>query len=149
MDSMLSTSVVTRRGLLAAGAAVAGLGLTACAGGTGAGSAAGSSAGSAATGNAAVTTMRVGALQGPTGMGLVGLMDNTGAVEDLAEANGTELAEDSPVGTNPADIDALANSYEFSSPRSSSKETLTCSACLPTLQRRSTSAPRALSRCFA
>lgn len=113
MDSMLSTSVVTRRGLLAAGAAVAGLGLSACAGGTGAGSAAGSSAGSAATGNAAVTTMRVGALQGPTGMGLVGLMDNTGAVEDLAEANGTELAEDSPVGTNPADIDALANSYEF------------------------------------
>ncbi len=106
---------LSRRSFLASIAATAGLGLAGCTASshTIGSAAAGSTAGSASAAGQAVTTVRVGALQGPTGMGLVGLMDNTGALADLAATNGTERAEDSPVGTNPAGIGALANSYAF------------------------------------
>lgn len=108
------TLSISRRALAgAAGATLAGLGLAACTGEPAGTGSAGSASGSAPAASEVVTTMRVGALQGPTGMGLIGLMDGTGAVEELAAASGTELAEDSPVGKNPAGIDALANSYEF------------------------------------
>ncbi|WP_222419878.1 ABC transporter substrate-binding protein [Enorma burkinafasonensis] len=112
MDSQMVT--ISRRTLMgAAGATLAGLGLAACTGEPAGTGSAGSASGSAPAAGEVVTTMRVGALQGPTGMGLIGLMDGTGAVEELAAANGTELTEDSPVGKNPAGLDALANSYEF------------------------------------
>lgn len=112
MDSQMVT--ISRRTLMgAAGATLAGLGLAACTGEPAGTGSAGSASGSAPAASEVVTTMRVGALQGPTGMGLIGLMDGTGAVEELAAANGTELTEDSPVGKNPAGLDALANSYEF------------------------------------
>lgn len=113
MRTDFNTLSISRRALVgAAGATLAGLGLAACTGGPASTGSAGSASGSAAA-SEVVTTMRVGALQGPTGMGLIGLMDVTGTVEELAASNGTELAEDSPVGKNPAGIDALANSYEF------------------------------------
>lgn len=99
MRTPLTEASISRRTLLAgSAAAVAGLGLAACDNGTA---------------NDVVTTMRVGALQGPTGMGLVGLMDAVDMLEDLAAAGGIELTEDSPVGKNPAEIGHLANSYEF------------------------------------
>lgn len=111
-DSQMVT--ISRRALVgAAGTTLAGLGLAACTGEPAGTGSAGSASSSAPAASEVVTTMRVGALQGPTGMGLIGLMDGTGAVEELAAANGTELTEDSPVGKNPAGIDALANSYEF------------------------------------
>ncbi len=111
-DSQMVT--ISRRALVgAAGATLAGLGLAACTGEPAGTGSVGSASGSAPAASEVVTTMRVGALQGPTGMGLIGLMDGTGAVEELAAANGTELTEDSPVGKNPAGLDALANSYEF------------------------------------
>ena len=113
--SIPHTAALSRRGFLASIAATAGFALAGCtaASYTSGSAIAGSTAGSASATGQTVTTVRVGALQGPTGMGLVGLMDNTGAIEDLAAANGTELAEDSPVGKNPAGIGALANSYAF------------------------------------
>ena len=108
-DSQMVT--ISRRALVgAAGATLAGLGLAACTGEPAGTGSVGSASGSAPAASEVVTTMRVGALQGPTGMGLIGLMDGTGAVEELAAANGTELTEDSPVGKNPAGLDALANS---------------------------------------
>lgn len=107
MRTPLTETLISRRSLIAASAAaLSSLGLAACGN-------AGTNAGSEPAANDVVTTMRVGALQGPTGMGLVGLMDADGTLEDLAAANGIELAEDSPVGKNPAGIGALANSYEF------------------------------------
>ena len=107
MRTPLTETLISRRSLIAASAsALASLGLAACGN-------ASANAGSEPAANDVVTTMRVGALQGPTGMGLVGLMDADGTLEDLAAANGIELAEDSPVGKNPAGIGALANSYEF------------------------------------
>lgn len=113
MRTDFNTLSISRRALVgAAGATLAGLGLAACTSEPASTGSAGSASGSAAA-SEVVTTMRVGALQGPTGMGLIGLMDVTGTVEELAASNGTELAEDSPVGKNPAGIDALANSYEF------------------------------------
>lgn len=114
MRTDFNTLSISRRALAgAAGATLAGLGLAACTGEPAGTGSAGSASGSAPATSEVVTTMRVGALQGPTGMGLIGLMDGTGAVEEFAAASGTELAEDSPVGKNPAGIDALANSYEF------------------------------------
>lgn len=113
--SIPHTAALSRRGFLASIAATAGFGLAGCtaASYTSGSATAGSTAGSASAAGQTVTTVRVGALQGPTGMGLVGLMDNTGAIEDLAAANGTELAEDSPVGKNPAGIGELENTYAF------------------------------------
>ena len=65
------------------------------------------------------TTVRIGALKGPTGMGLVGLMDaagmfaagNAAATDD--GSSGDAVATDTPVGANPAGIGALENDYEF------------------------------------
>lgn len=113
---------INRRSFLSGAAALAaGLGLAGCAGGNGTGSQAGSAgdAGSGTSAAADLTTVRVGALKGPTGMGLVGLMDAAGmfAAGDTAEtddgAASDTSAADSPVGTDPAGIGALANTYEF------------------------------------
>lgn len=113
---------IDRRSLLTGAAALAaGLGLAGCAGGSGTGSQTGS-AGNAGSGTSAAadpTTVRIGALKGPTGMGLVGLMDAAGmfAAGDASETDdGTASdtsAADSPVGIDPAGIGALANTYEF------------------------------------
>lgn len=90
---------------------LAGMGLAGCGnanttpGSTPAGSASESGTDGAAT---TVTTMRVGALKGPTGMGLVGLMDHVGAIRKPEDAG-----DDSVVGTNPAGIGSLKNTYEF------------------------------------
>lgn len=110
-------AAMSRRSFVAGGAfALAGIGLSACSSGTGAGSSAGSAA---RVTSANATTMRIGALKGPTGMGLVGLMDAAGmfaagdeAHTDDGTASSTPAA-DSPVGTDPAGIGTLANTYEF------------------------------------
>ena len=94
------TVPISRRGVIAAFGAAAILGISGC------------SDGSPAA-DAEPVTVRVGALRGPTGMGLVGLMDADGMLADLAAAGGVELAADTAVGTDPAGIGKLANSYEF------------------------------------
>ena len=94
------TATISRRGFIAAFSAAAVLGISGC------------SDGSPAA-DAEPITVRVGALRGPTGMGLVGLMDADGMLADLASAGGVELAADTAVGTDPAGIGKLTNSYEF------------------------------------
>ena len=95
-----ATACISRRGVLAAFGAAAILGISGCSDGS-------------PTADAEPVTVRVGALRGPTGMGLVGLMDADGMLADLAYAGGVELAADTAVGTDPAGIGKLANSYEF------------------------------------
>lgn len=108
--------------VMGAASVLAGLGLTGCGGNAGAGSSATVNAGSgmnSSSEGAEPTTVRVGALKGPTGMGLVGLMDAAGmfAAGDAAAtddgSSSDAAATDTPVGTDPADIGALENDYEF------------------------------------
>lgn len=103
-----SVSTPSRRGFLAAIAAAAGLGLTGCTATsrTNGSAAAGSAAGSTSLAGG-VVAVRIGALQGPTGMGLVGLMDAAGAL------TAPQDAADSPVGSDPAGIGESENTYAF------------------------------------
>lgn len=103
-----SVSTPSRRGFLAAIAAAAGLGLTGCTATSRANgsAAAGSAAGSTSLAGG-VVAVRIGTLQGPTGMGLVGLMDAAGAL------TAPQDAADSPVGSDPAGIGELENTYAF------------------------------------
>ncbi len=103
-----SVPTPSRRGFLAAIAAAAGLGLTGCTATSRANgsAAAGSAAGSTSLAGG-VVAVRIGALQGPTGMGLVGLMDAAGAL------TAPQDAADSPVGSDPAGIGELENTYAF------------------------------------
>lgn len=103
-----SVSTPSRRGFLAAIAAAAGLGLTGCTATSRANgsAAAGSAAGSTSLAGG-VVAVRIGALQGPTGMGLVGLMDAAGAL------TAPQDAADSPVGSDPAGIGEPGNTYAF------------------------------------
>lgn len=94
------TAPISRRGFFAAFGAAAILGIGGC-------------SDEGPTVDADPVTVRVGALRGPTGMGLVGLMDADGTLADLASALGVELAADTAVGTDPAHIGKLANNYEF------------------------------------
>ena len=107
---------------MGAASVLAGLGLTGCGGNAGAGSSATVNAGSgmnSSSEGAEPTIVRIGALKGPTGMGLVGLMDAAGmfaagdaAVTDDGSSDDA-VAADTPVGTDPAGIGALENDYEF------------------------------------
>lgn len=101
-------ALLSRRGFVASCACgvLAGLGLVGC---TGEDVPAGSTPAAGSTGDTTEpqATMRVGALRGPTGMGLVGLMDCVGAIA------APEDGGDTVVGTNPADIPALDHAYEF------------------------------------
>lgn len=108
--------------VMGAASVLAGLGLTGCGGNAGAGSSATVNAGSGTNSSsegAEPTTVRVGALKGPTGMGLVGLMDAAGmfAAGDAAAtddgSSSDAAATDTPVGADPAGIGALENDYEF------------------------------------
>ena len=103
-----SVSTPSRRGFLAAIAAAAGLGLAGC---TATSRANGSETNGSAAGSTSpagrATTVRIGALQGPTGMGLVGLMDAAGAL------TAPQDAADSPVGSDPAGIGEPENTYAF------------------------------------
>ena len=108
--------------VMGAASVLAGLGLTGCGGNAGAGSSATVNAGSgmnSSSEGAEPTTVRIGALKGPTGMGLVGLMDAAGmfAAGDAATtddgSSGDAVATDTPVGADPAGIGALENDYEF------------------------------------
>lgn len=108
--------------VMGAASVLAGLGLTGCGGNAGAGSSATVNAGSgmnSSSEGAEPTAVRIGALKGPTGMGLVGLMDAAGmfaAGDAAATDDGSSddaAATDTPVGTDPADIGALENDYEF------------------------------------
>ena len=108
--------------VMGAASVLAGLGLTGCGGNAGAGSSATVNAGSgmnSSSEGAEPTTVRIGALKGPTGMGLVGLMDAAGmfAAGDAAatddSSSGDAVATDTPVGADPAGIGALENDYEF------------------------------------
>lgn len=107
---------------MGAASVLAGLGLTGCGGNAGAGSSATVNAGSgmnSSSEGAEPTAVRIGALKGPTGMGLVGLMDAAGmfAADDAAAtddgSSGDAAATDTPVGADPAGIGALENDYEF------------------------------------
>ena len=106
--SSSSVSTPSRRGFLAAIAAAAGLGLTGCTATSRANgsAAAGSAAGSTSLAGG-VVAVRIGTLQGPTGMGLVGLMDAAGAL------TAPQDAADSPVGSDPAGIGEPENTYAF------------------------------------
>ena len=108
---------ISRRRALALGAAALGSASLAALG-TGcanqdekSGSAAGStSAGSAAlSADAAGTTLRIGALKGPTGMGLVGLM----AAADFVDTAAIDQEDGASLPADPAGIGKLANTYEF------------------------------------
>lgn len=108
--------------VMGAASVLAGLGLTGCGGNAGAGSSATVNAGSgmnSSSEGAEPTAVRIGALKGPTGMGLVGLMDAAGmfAADDAAAtddgSSGDAAATDTPVGADPAGIGALENDYEF------------------------------------
>lgn len=108
--------------VMGAASVLAGLGLTGCGGNAGAGSSATVNAGSgmnSSSEGAEPTIVRIGALKGPTGMGLVGLMDAAGmfAAGDAAAtddgSSSDAAATDTPVGTDPAGIGALENDYEF------------------------------------
>lgn len=108
--------------VMGAASVLAGLGLTGCGGNAGAGSSATVNAGSgmnSSSKGAEPTIVRIGALKGPTGMGLVGLMDAAGmfAAGDAAAtddgSSSDAAATDTPVGTDPAGIGALENDYEF------------------------------------
>lgn len=108
--------------VMGAASVLAGLGLTGCGGNAGAGSSATVNAGSGTNSSSEgtePTIVRVGALKGPTGMGLVGLMDAAGmfAADDAAAtddgSSGDAAATDTPVGADPAGIGALENDYEF------------------------------------
>lgn len=112
-------ATITRRAFASGLATIAiGLGITGCSSNTDGGSNAGSGVNSSSEG-AEPTTVRVGALKGPTGMGLVGLMDAAGmfAAGDAAAtddgSSSDAAATDTPVGTDPAGIGALENDYEF------------------------------------
>lgn len=112
-------ATITRRAFASGLATIAiGLGITGCSSNTDGGSNAGSGMNSSSEG-AEPTTVRIGALKGPTGMGLVGLMDAAGmfAAGDAAAtddgSSGDAVATDTPVGANPAGIGALENDYEF------------------------------------
>lgn len=107
---------------MGAASVLAGLGLTGCGGNAGAGSSATVNAGSgmnSSSEGAEPTIVRIGALKGPTGMGLVGLMDAAGmfAAGDAAAtddgSSSDAAATDTPVGADPAGIGALENDYEF------------------------------------
>ncbi|WP_239285014.1 ABC transporter substrate-binding protein [Collinsella sp. An2] len=103
----VSQMSVSRRGFVMGGLGIlAGLTLASCTNADDHSAAGSAQAGSAPTTSDAVT-MRIGALKGPTGMGLVGLMDATGALS----APDNDAA--SPVGTDPAGIGSLATTYEF------------------------------------
>lgn len=108
--------------VMGAASVLAGLGLTGCGGNAGAGSSATVNAGSgmnSSSKGAEPTIVRIGALKGPTGMGLVGLMDAAGmfAAGDAAAtddgSSSDAAATDTPVGADPAGIGALENDYEF------------------------------------
>lgn len=108
--------------VMGAASVLAGLGLTGCGGNAGAGSSATVNAGSgmnSSSEGAEPTIVRIGALKGPTGMGLVGLMDAAGmfAAGDAAAtddgSSSDAAATDTPVGADPAGIGALENDYEF------------------------------------
>lgn len=108
--------------VMGAASVLAGLGLTGCGGNAGAGSSATVNAGSgmnSSSEGAEPTAVRIGALKGPTGMGLVGLMDAAGmfAADDAAAtddgSSSDAAATDAPVGADPAGIGALENDYEF------------------------------------
>lgn len=100
---------ISRRSLLSGFAVVAGgLGLAGCSAGTIVDNEGSGSSEKQPT-DSNPTTVRIGTLQGPTGMGLVGLMDACGALKDLAAQNNVEL----PENDNPADIAKLVNTYEF------------------------------------
>lgn len=115
-DQTTQRTILSRRAFTGGLAGLVGsLCLAGCSSGTtaGSGSAAAGSAGSGAA--TASTTVRIGALQGPTGMGLVGLMDAAGmfaAADETSDGAATD-ATDSPVGSDPAGIGELANTYEF------------------------------------
>ncbi len=108
--------------VIGAASVLAGLGLTGCGGNAGAGSSATVNAGSgmnSSSEGAEPTIVRIGALKGPTGMGLVGLMDAAGmfAAGDAAAtddgSSSDAAATDTPVDADPAGIGALENDYEF------------------------------------
>ena len=112
-------ATITRRAFASGLATIAiGLGITGCSSNTDGGSNAGSGMNSSSEGTEP-TIVRIGALKGPTGMGLVGLMDAAGmfAAGDAAAtddgSSGDAVATDTPVGTDPAGIGALENDYEF------------------------------------
>lgn len=124
--SRAAATILDRRAFVLGGLGVAaGMALAGCTGRTAASgsSPAGSTAGSGDAGHTAsqgeAGTVRIGALRGPTGMGLVGLMDAAGmfAAADASASNdgstGETTAADSPVGTDPAGIGTLAHAYEF------------------------------------
>ncbi len=107
---------ISRRRALALGAAALGSASLAafgagCAGqGEKSGAAGSTSAGSAAlSAGAAGATLRIGALKGPTGMGLAGLMAAAGFIDGSAVAD----QADDAFAKDPAHIGQLANTYEF------------------------------------
>ena len=88
--------------VMGAASVLAGLGLTGCGGNAGAGSSATVNAGSgmnSSSEGAEPTTVRIGALKGPTGMGLVGLMDAAG----MFAAGDAAATDDSSSGDAVAD----------------------------------------------
>lgn len=107
LDALRAGACSRRTFLTGCAALAAGLGIAGCTSTPAGTGSAPAGSGSADTSTAEAVEVRIGALKGPTGMGLVGLMDAQGAI--AAPEDGT----DTLVGTDPAAIGELANTYTF------------------------------------